>query len=117
MTTLSEKYMNMILEDIENDLVSSMELLDNEKIAKLIYKDGTQHLMGDPEDLEKYTVGMKTECTFGKDNEITMGYCCGYCGKILSKKRKCSRCGDMLYCSRKCQKKDWKHHRATCKKR
>ncbi|KAH3764569.1 hypothetical protein Pelo_3587 [Pelomyxa schiedti] len=39
---------------------------------------------------------------------------CGWCGKPMQSLR-CTRCTTTYYCNQVCQKKDWPHHKASCR--
>ncbi|KAH3764566.1 hypothetical protein Pelo_3584 [Pelomyxa schiedti] len=39
---------------------------------------------------------------------------CGWCGKPNQSLR-CTRCLTTYYCNKACQKKDWPHHKASCR--
>ncbi|TVY58731.1 Uncharacterized protein LCER1_G002034 [Lachnellula cervina] len=45
-----------------------------------------------------------------------MASACAVCGKSGARTLRCGRCSSRVYCGAQCQKKDWRTHKAECKR-
>ena len=81
-------------------------------------------LLLDSSFMEKHTkyghilsLGVLTAIPFALEQNFyrLLGDYCHQCGTSGCKALTCSRCKKVQYCSKECQKKNWKHHKSTCK--